>query len=101
MTVIVPPSITMPISRGSCRESSPFGPVTVAKFSCRFTVTPSGTEIGFLPIRDINPSYQTWATYSPPRRWRRASRSLMMPRGVDRMAMPNPFFTRGISRAFT
>src|SRR6266568_4684969 len=46
-------------------------------------------------------SYQTTASSSPPTRAVRASRSVMSPCGVDRIAMPRPFLTRGISRALT
>src|SRR3954465_15758627 len=46
-------------------------------------------------------SYQTTASSSPPRLALRASRSVMSPRGVETMAMPSPFFTRGSSRHFT
>src|SRR5438309_3571263 len=46
-------------------------------------------------------SYQTSASSSPPTRAVRASRSVMSPCGVDRIAIPRPFLTRGISRALT
>ena len=41
------------------------------------------------------------ARSSPPTRAGRACRSDMRPCGVDTIAMPRPFFTRGISRDFT
>src|SRR5213596_3284986 len=47
------------------------------------------------------PSYQTSASSSPPTRAVRASRSVMSPCGVERIAIPRPFLTRGISRALT
>src|SRR6188508_2213201 len=46
-------------------------------------------------------SYHTTASSSPPRLALRASRSVMSPRGVETMAMPSPFLTRGSSRHFT
>src|SRR5947199_4755823 len=46
-------------------------------------------------------SYQTTASSSPPTRAVRASRSVMSPWGVERIAIPRPFLTRGISRALT
>src|SRR5213083_2755364 len=46
-------------------------------------------------------SYQTSASSSPPMRAVRASRSVMSPCGVERIAIPRPFLTRGISRALT
>src|SRR2546430_15838209 len=46
-------------------------------------------------------SYQTTASSPPPTRAGRASRSVISPCGVDRIAMPRPFLTRGISRALT
>src|SRR2546426_477005 len=46
-------------------------------------------------------SYQTSASSSPPMRAARASRSVMSPCGVERIAIPRPFLTRGISRALT
>src|SRR5215210_2451806 len=46
-------------------------------------------------------SYHTTASSSPPRFALRASRSVMRPRGVDTMAMPSPFLTRGSSRHLT
>src|SRR5215210_959074 len=47
------------------------------------------------------PSYQTTASNSPPRLALRASRSVIRPRGVETIAMPRPFLTRGSSRHFT
>src|SRR5688572_22361482 len=38
----------------SVRDSSPFGPFTVMALPLTVTVTPLGTGIGFLPIRDMD-----------------------------------------------
>ena len=46
-------------------------------------------------------SYQTTASSSPPRLAVRASRSVISPFGVETIAMPRPFLTRGSSRHFT
>src|SRR5207249_1884515 len=43
-------------------------------------------------------SYQTSASSSPPMRAVRASRSVMSPCGVERIAIPRPFLTREIPR---
>ena len=71
------------------------------RFPSSWSVTPFGTVTGFLPIRDIGASYQTTASSSPPRLAVRASRSVISPRGVETMAMPRPFLTRGSSRHLT
>src|SRR4029077_20600904 len=60
-----------------------------------------GQRNGFLADTRHGASYQTTASSSPPTWAVRASRSVMTPCGVERMAMPRPFFTRGISRALT
>ena len=52
-------------------------------------------------MRDIVRSYHSTAINSPPMCARRASRSDISPWGVETMAMPRPFFTRGISRDLT
>jgi hypothetical protein len=89
------------MSECTVRESSPLGPLTETCCPVRVTVTPLGTTTGFLPIRDMAGSYQTTASNSPPRLAERASRSVMSPLGVDTIAMPRPFLTRGISRDLT
>src|SRR5919202_1864446 len=53
VTVSVPLSCDSAMSGGSVRESSPFGPFTVTRLPSIVTVTPLGTWIGSLPIRDI------------------------------------------------
>src|SRR5262245_50166225 len=45
--------------------------------------------------------YHTTASNSPPRFAARACRSDMRPLGVDTIAIPSPFRTRGISRDLT
>ena len=74
------------------------GPLTVTWLPSMVTSTPLGIGMGCLPIRDIGVlRYQTWQRISPPtRRWR-ASRSVMRPWLVERMAMPMPPSTRGTS----
>ena len=77
----------------------PFGPFTVTVLPSRVTSTPAGITTGFLPIRDIYlaPPYQTNARTSPPTFSTRACLSVMMPLGVDMIAIPMPFITLGIS----
>ncbi len=89
------------MSSCSVRLISPFGPFTVILCPSICAVTPLGNGTGFLPMRDIVRSYHTTASTSPPTRAVRASRSVMRPCGVLRIAMPRPFLMRGISRAFT
>src|SRR5439155_26889427 len=54
-----------------------------------------------LPADARHGGYQTTASSSPPTRAVRASRSDIRPCGVEGIAIPSPFLTRGISRAFT
>ena len=100
-TVIVLPSSFTIISACTVRESSPLGPLTRTIWPSISAVTPEGTVTGRLPIRDMASSYQITASSSPPRFAARASRSDISPFGVERMAIPRPFRTRGISRDFT
>src|SRR6266576_4336531 len=54
-----------------------------------------------LPADARHGGYHTTASSSPPTRAVRASRSDIKPCGVERMAIPSPFLTRGISRSLT
>src|SRR5438034_166689 len=67
------------------------------------TVTPAGTGIGCLPIRDIawalapaDQVYQTCATTSPPTPWLRASWPVMTPFEVEMIEVPIPPWIRGM-----
>src|SRR5665213_3514360 len=51
---ISPASCFTAISSLTVQESSPFGPFTDTFWPSTATVTPVGTEIAFLPIRDIS-----------------------------------------------
>ena len=100
-TVKLPSSNLSFISGWRVRRSSPLGPFTATVLPWRSRFTPLGRVTGFLPIRDIAASYQTTARSSPPRFALRASRSVISPFGVETIAMPRPFLTRGSSRHFT
>src|SRR5690606_17459412 len=52
-TVMLPSSTTTPTSGRCSNVSVPFGPLTVTTRAFVSTVTPSGTAIGFLPMRDM------------------------------------------------
>ena len=78
--------------------SVPFGPFTVIVFSLTSTVTPAGSVTGILPILDIfATSYQTYASTSPPWCAFLASLSVITPLEVERIAIPMPPSTCGIS----
>ena len=77
--------------------SSPFGPVTVRRSPSRANSTFSGSVTGRLAMRDT--AHSTVQTISPPWPRRRASWSVITPRGVDTMAMPRPPCTQGRPRA--
>ena len=89
--------MTLIVSGTSCARV-PLGPFTTTVRPSMVTSTPDGTVMGCLPIRDIV-AYQTWQRISPPTRRRRASRSVMRPWFVERMAIPMPPSTRGTSVA--
>ncbi|MNC99921.1 hypothetical protein D3C83_183710 [compost metagenome] len=61
ITRSLPSSCLTTISGRMVLFSSPFGPLTVTSAPLMVTVTPLGTGIGNLPIRDIDKSscYQT------------------------------------------
>src|SRR3954449_2561141 len=52
VTLISSPSWATLMSRGMRSESSPLGPCTRTTPGSIVTVTPDGTEMGFLPMRD-------------------------------------------------
>src|SRR5712691_2347147 len=85
------------ISRSSFWLTLPLGPSTLTRPGCAVTLTLSGILIASLPMRDMMRSYQTVAISSPPRCCLRASRSTSTPFEVERMAMPRPFITLGMS----
>src|SRR5581483_5608858 len=49
------------------------------------------------PGRLLSRPYQTWQSTSPPTPSRRACSPVITPRGVDRMEVPTPPYTRGMS----
>src|SRR5262245_8178981 len=87
------------------QSSFPSGPFTETTEPDTFTSTPVGTVIGFFPMRDIASlsflrivrAYHTEQSTSPPRPAFRDAWSVMTPFEVERMAIPMPFRTRGIS----
>src|SRR4029453_254056 len=82
--------LTETLSGTRC-ESCPLGPSTRTVLPSTAIFTPSGTGIGFLPIRDMFVvSSHTKAGTAPPSCCRRVSRSVMTPREVERMATPIP-----------
>ena len=86
------------MSRCTRSVSSPLGPLTVTRSGSIETVTPAGTVMGCLPIRDMACStvYQTCATTSPPTPSLRASCPVMTPLEVDMIAVPMPPWMRGM-----
>ena len=106
-TTVAAPSVTSTaIFPGIGRESCPFFPVTVNTPFAASTFTPAGRTTGFLPILDIvsllvgknaEAVYQISQSSSPPIESFFALSPVMTPRDVETMAMPNPFFTVGIS----
>jgi len=56
-------------------------------------LTAAGTWMGSLPMRDM--PHQTLQRISPPRRWRRASRSVINPLEVVRIDRPTVASVRG------
>ena len=52
VTAILPPSTFTLTFGGSARESVPFGPLTSMVWSFTVAVTPFGSAIGRLPMRD-------------------------------------------------
>ena len=86
------------MSCGIRSDSSPLGPLTVTRSGSIAIVTPAGTGMGCLPIRDIVFSrvYQTVATTSPPTPWMRALWPVITPREVEMIAVPMPPWTRGM-----
>src|SRR5439155_785769 len=85
------------ISRSSFCATLPFGPSTFTSPGCAVTLTLSGILMASLPMRDMPAPYQTVAISSPPRCCLRASWSTSTPLEVERMAIPRPFITLGIS----
>ena len=79
-------------------DSSPLGPFTVTRSGSIETVTPAGTGMGCLPMRDMARStvYQTRATTSPPTPSLRASWPVMSPLEVEMIAVPMPPWIRGM-----
>src|SRR5947209_1674423 len=53
VTRISPSTCSTLMSRGTRSDSSPFGPLTVTRSGSIATVTPDGTAMGCLPIRDM------------------------------------------------
>jgi len=53
LTVMTPSSSDTVIGSAMVTDSSPFGPLTATSWPSTLTSTPLGTEIGFLPIRDM------------------------------------------------
>src|SRR5205823_3334337 len=86
------PSTRSLIEPGKVHSNLPFGPSTLIRpVSETANFTFSGISIFFLPIRDIQqPPYQTRANNSPPTRSLRASRPVIIPREVERIATPIP-----------
>ena len=88
---------------GSACRSLPFGPCTSTASAAIFTVTPFGSGIGFLPIRDMVLTltearlYQTLQSTSPPTPAFLAARPVITPREVVRMLVPRPPSTVGTS----
>jgi len=79
------------MSRGTRSDSSPFGPFTLTRSGSIEIVTPAGTGMGCLPIRDMSIAvYQTFATTSPPTPAMRASWPVMTPLEVEMIAVPIP-----------
>ena len=74
----------------------PRGPLTRTTSGSTVMVTPEGTGMGFLPMRDMCWPYQTSATTSPPTPAARASWPVMTPCEVDRMVVPMPPRTFGM-----
>src|SRR5438132_136494 len=85
------------ISRSSFCATLPLGPSTFTRPGWAVTLTLSGILMASLPMRDMAAPYQTVAISSPPRCCLRASRSTSTPLEVERMAIPRPFITLGIS----
>src|SRR3989442_8350097 len=54
VSAISPFSCVTAISSATVQASSPLGPFTLTVWPSRVTVTPAGTEMVFLPIRDIS-----------------------------------------------
>src|SRR4029078_4477174 len=83
----------------------PFGPCTSTEPVPILTVTPFGSAIGFLPIRDIvfsrasrpDPHHHTLQRTSPPTPAFRAARPVLPPREVVWMFVPSPPSTAGTS----
>ena len=96
LTVRVSPSSTISIRVETRCSSSPLGPLTVTRPGPTETLTPSGTVIGFLPIRLIS-THQTYATTSPPTPLAFASCPVITPVEVEMIEVPMPPWTRGTS----
>jgi hypothetical protein len=64
--------------------------LTFTALGSTVTVTPLGTAIGCLPIRDIARPHHTEQSSSPPTPRCLASRSTSTPTGVDSTLMPRP-----------
>ena len=76
------------------------GPLQLTSTPLMSTCTPAGTVTGKRPIRDTVTSYlgyQTLHRISPPTPSWRARCPVMTPLGVERMAIPIPESTQGIS----
>ena len=95
VTMSSSPSWRTSIARFLRSDRSPRGPATRTTSGSIVTLTPVGTGMGFLPIRDMS-SYQICATSSPPTPSLRASWPVITPREVDTIAVPMPPSTLGI-----
>ena len=102
-----PRALRRPWRRGCRAEppaaACPWAPAPRRHRSSIFTVTPFGSGIGFLPIRDMVQTftkrrfYQTVQSTSPPTPAFLAARPVMTPRDVVRMLVPRPPSTVGTS----
>src|SRR4051812_3293887 len=100
-TRISPFSTVTFISRSSFCATLPLGPSTFTRPGCAVTLTLSGILMVSLPMRDMVAPYQTVAISSPPRCCLRAWWSTSTPLEVERIAIPSPFMTLGMSVYFT